>query len=90
MGYSKSFDVWMKSITGATSEDQRQSAYSLACENGYEGTLAEWLTSLIDNPDELGKSSDGENKTDYELACEYGFEGTFIEWMISLINDKNL
>lgn len=46
-------------------------AYMLAVMNGYEGTMAEWLDSLV------GESA-------YELAVKYGFNGTEQEWLESL------
>lgn len=59
------------------------SAYELAVENGFTGTLAEWLESL--------KGIDGRNGTDgkdglsaYEIALKNGFVGTESEWLESL------
>lgn len=52
-----------------------KSAYDLAVENGFEGSLEEWLESL--------KGSDG--KTAYDLAVENGFGGTISEWLDTLI-----
>lgn len=57
-----------------------KTAYDLAVENGYKGTLEEWLESL--------KGSDGQNGSDgksaYELAVEKGYTGTLEEWLLSL------
>ncbi|NCA67098.1 MAG: trypsin-like serine protease [Clostridia bacterium] len=53
-----------------------KSAYDLAVENGYEGTLTEWLESL--------KGVNTEGKSAYELAVENGFTGTVTEWLESL------
>lgn len=86
-GYEKSFDRFMQTLVGATTEDTAIPAYTLACENGYAGTLAQWVDTLVPNPQQLGRSMAGESKTDYELACEYGFEGSFGEWMVSLANE---
>lgn len=47
------------------------SAYELAKENGFTGTLQEWLVSLK-----------GENA--YQLAVANGFEGTMTQWLASL------
>ena len=77
----------MKTLTGATTADVSNPAYTIACENGYDGTLAQWLETLVPNPEQLGKSQSGTSKTEYELACEYGFEGSFSEWMVSLANE---
>lgn len=50
-----------------------KSAYELAVEAGFTGTLEEWLESLK-----------VEGKSAYELAVENGFEGTLEEWLESL------
>ena len=62
------------------------SAYELAVQNGFTGTLAEWLESL--------KGADGINGTNgkdgknglsaYEIALKNGFVGTESEWLDSL------
>ena len=51
-----------------------RSAYELAVENGYRGTLEEWLASLSGNN---GLSA-------YDLAVENGYRGTEEEWLASL------
>lgn len=75
----------MKLLTGAESSDPMKAAYDVAVENGYEGSLAQWVTSLVPAPESMGLSAKGEERTEYEIACLYGFEGTFIEWLVSLI-----
>jgi hypothetical protein len=71
------------------------SAYDLAKVNGFTGTLAEWLTSLV------GPSGGGSGGTKgdtgaqgiqgpaglsaYELAKTNGFTGTLAEWLTSLV-----
>ena len=70
-----------------------KSAYELAVEKGYTGTLDEWLASLV-GP----KGADGANGTNgingtngtngksaYELAVEKGYTGTLDEWLASLV-----
>lgn len=52
-----------------------KTAYDLAVEKGYKGTLEEWLESL--------KGSGSEGKSAYELAVEKGYEGTLDEWLES-------
>ena len=47
------------------------SAYELAVQHGYEGTVQEWLESL------KGKSA-------YQIAVENGYLGTETEWLASL------
>jgi hypothetical protein len=51
-----------------------KSAYELAVQNGFAGTLAEWLASL----------EGGDGKSAYELAVLDGFTGTQAEWLASL------
>ncbi len=51
-----------------------KTAYDLAIEKGYKGTLDEWLESL--------KGSNG--KSAYELAVEKGYTGSLEEWLLSL------
>lgn len=70
---------------GADGADGK-SAYDLAVENGFEGTVQEWLDSL--------KGTDGQNGVDgavgtngksaYEIAQDNGFTGTEQEWLLSL------
>lgn len=52
-----------------------KSAYQLALEAGYVGTLDEWLLTLI-GP--VGKSA-------YQLALEQGYVGDIDEWLTSLV-----
>lgn len=54
-----------------------KSAYELAVERGYRGTLDEWLASLNGSNGDDGKSA-------YELAVENGYQGTEEEWLASL------
>lgn len=53
------------------------SAYDLAAQSGYEGTIEEWLASLKGEPGDIGYSA-------YDLAVQNGFEGTVEEWLVSL------
>ena len=78
----------MKSLTGTTAENEKTSAYQVMLDNGYTGTLTQWLNSLVKNSEKLGHPKEGK-KTDYEYACEYGFNGTYIEWMVSLVSTES-
>lgn len=74
------------------------SAYELAVQDGFTGTLAEWLESLKGANGKDGRDGadgtngiDGKNGTDgkdglsaYEIALKNGFVGTESEWLISL------
>lgn len=60
-----------------------KTAYDLAVEKGYKGTLDEWLESLKGSNGSDGQ--DGSNgKSAYELAVEKGYSGTIEEWLESL------
>lgn len=63
-------------LTACTEIIEGKSAYDLAVELGYEGTLEEWLESL--------KGTDGSGKSAYEIALENGFEGSESDWLESL------
>ena len=63
---------------GAPGADGK-SAYELAVENGYQGTLSEWLASLA------GEAGGGNGKSAYELAVKNGYRGTEKEWLKSLV-----
>ena len=59
------------STPAATTVKNGLSAYELAVQNGFSGTVQEWLSSLN------GKSA-------YELAAEAGYSGTKAEWTAQL------
>lgn len=58
-----------------------KSAYEVAVENGYKGTEAEWLISLVGENGKDGKSA-------YELAVEGGYKGTLEDWLLSLVGNE--
>ena len=64
-------------INGENGADGK-SAYEIAVDNGYEGTVQEWLASLLGATGADGKSA-------YDIAVENGFTGTQTEWLASLI-----
>jgi hypothetical protein len=49
-----------------------KSAYEIAVANGFNGTVVDWLNSLV------GKSA-------YEIAVMHGFDGTEEQWLDSLV-----
>ena len=67
-------DAGNKIKTQGTNGSNGQSAYELAVEKGYTGTLDEWLEAL--------KGSNGLSA--YELAVEKGYQGAQEEWLESL------
>jgi len=58
-------------IPVSTKIENGLSAYELAVQYGYEGTVQEWLTSL-------------EGKSAYQVAVDSGYSGTESEWLTSL------
>ncbi len=58
-------------IPVSTTIENGLSAYELAVQYGYEGTIEEWLTSL-------------EGKSAYQIAVDSGYSGTESEWLDSL------
>ena len=54
------------------------SAYRIAVEHGFVGTVEDWLASL---KGETGKSA-------YEIAVDCGFTGTKEEWLVTLKGEK--
>ncbi len=78
-------------FTGCSFEGK--SAYELAVENGFEGTLSEWLESLKGADGKDGKDGkDGVDGKDaevitslYEEAKQNGFSGTFDEFLMQFV-----
>ena len=60
-------DKGTDSVPASTTIENGLSAYELAVQHGYEGTIEEWLESLN------GKSA-------YEIAVDNGYSGTQKEW----------
>lgn len=56
------------------------SAYAIAVEHGYKGTVEQWLESL------RGQKGDG-GKDAYTIAVENGFNGTVEQWLASMKGD---
>ena len=62
---------------GSDGADGR-SAYEVAVDNGFKGTEADWLASLVGIK---GKSA-------YEVAVDNGFKGTETEWLDTLVGSR--
>jgi len=76
-------------IQGEAGADGK-SAYQLAVEKGYTGTVEEWLVSLAGEAGVDGKNgsngADGKaGESAYEIAVRLGYEGTEQEWLSSLV-----
>ena len=68
---------------GATGQDGASgetgmSAYEMAVERGYTGTVEEWIASL----------SGADGKSAYQLAVEKGYTGTVDDWLSSLVGEN--
>ena len=61
-----------------------KSAYELAVEKGYTGTIDEWIASLKGEQGDPGV----DGKSAYEVAVEKGYTGTADEWLASLKGEK--
>jgi hypothetical protein len=82
---------------GADGEDGA-SAYEVAVANGFSGTEAEWLSSLVGPQGDPGADGApgadgvaGQDGTDglsvFDVAVANGFSGTEAEWLASLVGD---
>jgi hypothetical protein len=85
--------------TPMTPGPEGDSAYDVAVTNGFVGSEAQWLTSLVGpqgikgDPGTNGTNgSDGADGIDgdsaYQIALDEGFVGTEIEWLASLKGEK--
>lgn len=90
-GYSIKGD---KGDTGAKG-DQGWSAYEVAVINGYQGTVSQWLLSLVGaagTPGAPGQSITGPKGDDgysaYEIALQNGYVGTEVQWLASLKGEQ--
>ena len=70
--------------------------YQLAQENGYKGTLGQWLASLVGPKGVVGPPGvqgplgpEGPvGATNYQLAVQDGFTGTVAQWLASLVGPR--
>ena len=70
--------IYNNAIVPVSSNQQGLTAYDIAVQNGFDGTVEEWLKSLAGQTGSDGKSA-------YDLAVENGFNGTVEEWLASLV-----
>lgn len=63
-----------------------KSAYQLAQDDGFTGTLEEWTASLKGADGVPGKTGDpgSDGESAYQLAVDGGYSGTLDEWLASL------
>lgn len=64
-----------------------KSAYDLARDQGYGGTLTQWLASLKGDPGNPGSpgSPGGQGLSAYQVAVANGFSGNEAAWLASLV-----
>ncbi|WP_449352559.1 hypothetical protein [Streptomyces shaanxiensis] len=66
------------------------SAYEVAVKQGFAGTVAQWLASLIGPQGAKGdagaKGVEGDDA--YEVAVTAGYSGTRVQWLASLVGPK--
>ena len=70
-------------VNGTNGVDGK-SAYELAVEKGYTGTVEEWLASLVGEVGMAGQAG-ANGQSAYEIAVKNGYTGTETEWLASLI-----
>ncbi len=70
----------LKGLAGERGEEG-QSAYEVARNNGFTGTVVEWLAALKGEQGDAGQSA-------YDVARAAGFTGTVTEWLASLIGKE--
>lgn len=68
---------WFNTGASGVKGDQGESAYEVAVAEGYVGSEAEWLLTLV-GP---------EGKSAYEVAKANGYPGTEVQWIASLKGD---
>ena len=70
-----------------------KSAYEVAVDNGFVGTEAQWLASLVGpagatgpaGPAGAAGAAGADGKSAYEVAVDNGFVGTEAQWLASLV-----
>lgn len=85
-GYGGTVEEWIASLVGETRTDHmnQESAFLLAKDRGFTGSLGEWNMIISGNP------SEDQAATTYEVACQNGYKGTLSEWLMSLVDDPML
>lgn len=77
-------DTLATKIENGEAGQDGKSAYDLAVEQGFKGTLDDWLNSLVGEP-----GTDGDpGESAYEVAVNNGFDGSEAEWLESLKGEK--
>jgi len=70
-------------VNGTNGVDGK-SAYELAVDKGYIGTVEEWLASLVGEVGAAGQAG-ANGQSAYEIAIKNGYTGTETEWLASLV-----
>ncbi len=90
---AKSEAEWLESLKGADGRDGEdgtdgkdgKSAYQLALEAGYSGTLEQWLESLRGKDGKDGAAG----SSAYEIAKANGYTGSESEWVAELLGSRD-
>lgn len=85
-----SYEEWLKSIKGSDGKDgiNGKSAYDLAKEEGYTGTLEEWLSSLVGTKGEKGDKGDsGISVKDVEVTTSINENGNIVTKYVFVMTD---
>lgn len=82
-------EEWLASLAGRDGRDgaDGKSAFELACEAGFKGSVTEWLASLAGQDGKDGKNG-AEGKSAYEVAVAQGYTKSEAEWVAELLGNK--
>ena len=84
-GYSGTQEQWLASLVGEqVNSGTGQTAYMLACENGYDKSESVWIHTLT------GVKTTSGAKSMYALACENGFNGTLTQWLTHIAENPGI
>lgn len=66
-------------------ETDKKSPYEVVVENGYTGTVNDWIISIISEHYDKSESK----KSSYDKAVENGYSGSKSEWIETITGEKN-
>lgn len=66
-----------------------KSAYQVAVDNGFVGTVTQWLTSLV-GPAGTNGTNGADGASAYQVAVAGGFVGTQAQWLTSLVGPQGI
>ena len=81
-GYQGTQEQWLASLVGEESGiADTQTAYELACSNGYRKSEVEWIKTLTGVTAESGSP--------FKIACQNGFEGSLVDWLNQIADEPD-